>query len=158
MSLAARDVGWLAEGRAIVESVSLAVRPGETLGLIGPNGSGKSSLLRLLAGLRRVASGVVTLGDQPIAALPRRAIARRLAFVEQHSATEAPLTVRQVVALGRVPHRGPLGPWREEDRAAIAAALAEVGLSGWEDRRWGTLSGGERQRTQIARALAQSPG
>ena len=157
MSVAARDVRWLAEGRAIVESVSLAARPCETLGLIGPNGSGKSSLLRLLAGLRRVASGVVTLGDTEIGALPRRAVARRLAFVEQHGATEAPLTVRQVVALGRMPHRGPLEPWQDGDAAAVAAALATVGLAGWEARRWGTLSGGERQRVQIARALAQTP-
>lgn len=157
MSIAARDVRWLAEGRAIVDSVSLAVAPGETLGLIGPNGSGKSSLLRLLAGLRRVASGVVTLGEAEITTLPRRAVARRLAFVEQHSATEAPLTVRQVVALGRTPHRGALEPWGAEDAVAVARALATVGLAGWEARRWSTLSGGERQRVQIARALAQDP-
>lgn len=157
MSVAARETSWLADGRAIVDRVSLAVEPGETLRLIGPNGSGKSSLLRLLAGLRRVASGVMTFGDHPIAALPRRAVARRLAFVEQHNTTEAPLTVRQVVALSRTPHRGALEPWQDNDAAAIAAALATVGLSGWEARRWITLSGGERQRVQIARALAQTP-
>ncbi len=157
MTLAATDASWLADGRAIVDAVSLAVAEGETLGLIGPNGSGKSSLLRLLAGLRRVASGVVTLGGEEIGALPRRSIARRLAFVEQHSTTEAPLTVRQVVALGRTPHRGALAPWRDSDGEAIAAALATVGLTGWEGRRWSTLSGGERQRVQIARALAQDP-
>lgn len=157
MTIVARDVRWLADGEAIVDGVNLAITPGETLGLIGPNGSGKSSLLRLLAGLRRVASGVVTLGDAEIGTLPRRLVARRLAFVEQHSATEAPLTVRQVVALGRVPHRGALEPWGDTDSAAIADALATVGLSGWERRRWSTLSGGERQRVQIARALAQTP-
>jgi iron complex transport system ATP-binding protein len=157
MTLRLDAVRWIAAGRAIVDGVTLDVAPGSTLGLVGPNGSGKSSLLRLVCRLRRVASGVITLGGADLAALPRPAIARRVAFVEQQAGTEAQLTVQQVVALGRTPHRGALAPWTSHDAAAVAAALDQVGLSERRDQSWHTLSGGERQRAQIARALAQEP-
>ena len=150
-------VRWIAAGRTIVDGVTLDVAPGSTLGLVGPNGSGKSSLLRLVCRLRRVASGVITLGGADLATLPRLAIARRVALVEQQAGTDAPLTVQQVVALGRTPHLGALAPWTSVDTAAVAAALDHVGLSERRDQSWHTLSGGERQRAQIARALAQDP-
>ncbi len=70
----------------IVDGVTLDVAPGKTLSLLGRNGSGKSSLLRLICGLRRVSSGVLTLGDTDVTALPRGAIARRVALVEQQAA------------------------------------------------------------------------
>ncbi|MGQ9364893.1 ABC transporter ATP-binding protein [Azospirillum sp. ST 5-10] len=157
MTITARDVRWAAAGRMIVDGVSIAAAPGKVLGLIGPNGSGKSSLLRLLCRLRRVASGVVTLGGTDIAALPNRAIARRVALVEQQAATDADVTVVDVVRLGRTPHRGPFAPWAAADEAAVESALAHVGMSGRRAQPWHTLSGGERQRVQIARALAQTP-
>jgi iron complex transport system ATP-binding protein len=157
MTIAARDVSWGVAGRMIVDGVTLAAQPGTMLGLLGPNGSGKSSLLRLLCGLRRVASGVVTLGEADIATMRRAAIARRVAFVEQLVATDAPVSVADVVRLGRTPHRGALSPWTAADDAAVAAALDHVGLADRRDQRWHTLSGGERQRAQIARALAQCP-
>ena len=105
MTLATREVRWGAGGRMIVDGVTLEAAPGRVLGLIGPNGSGKSSLLRLLCRLRNVASGVVTLDGNDIAAVPRRELARRLAFVEQQATTEMQLSVCNVVRLGRTPHR-----------------------------------------------------
>ncbi|MFC7397510.1 ABC transporter ATP-binding protein [Chelatococcus sp. GCM10030263] len=157
MSIAARDVRWSAAGRMIVDGVTITAAPGSTLGLIGPNGSGKSSLLRLICGLRRVASGIVTLGETDIARLSRAAVARRLAFVEQLATTEAQVTVLDIVRLGRTPHRGPLSPWTEADDEAVENALRQVGLECKRHQLWHTLSGGERQRAQIARALAQTP-
>ncbi len=157
MTLAARELRWGAGGRMIVDGVTLEAAPGRVLGLVGPNGSGKSSLLRLIGRLRRAAGGIVTLDGRDVATIPRRAFARRLALVEQQAATEAQVSVRDVVRLGRTPHRGPLAPWTEADEAAVATALARVDMAGREAQGWRTLSGGERQRVQIARALAQEP-
>ncbi|QHF93852.1 MULTISPECIES: ABC transporter ATP-binding protein [Streptomyces] len=157
--LRAERVSWQAGGRLVVDGVDLAPEPGETVGLLGPNGSGKSTLLRLLAGVRPTASGVVTLDGDPLPRLGRRAVARRVAVVEQHSETGVELTVRDVVRLGRIPHRG--APWAAADGAddggAVDEAVHHTRLGALLDRSWHTLSGGERQRAQIARALAQRP-
>ncbi|UDL94049.1 ABC transporter ATP-binding protein [Lichenihabitans sp. PAMC28606] len=157
MSIAARNVRWIVSGKIIVDDVTLDVAPGSMLGLVGPNGSGKSSLLRLICRLRKVASGVITLGEIDVTALSHNAIARRVALVEQQATTDAQVTVLDVVRLGRTPHRGPLSPMTDIDRAAIEAALVHVDMDGRRNQPWTTLSGGERQRVQIARALAQTP-
>ena len=157
MTLASREARWSAGGRMIVDGVTLEAAPGRILGLIGPNGSGKSSLLRLLCRLRKVASGVVMLDGRDIAAVPRKELARRLAFVEQQATTEVQLSVCDVVRLGRTPHRAALASWSDADEAAVNAALARVNLEDRHDQPWHTLSGGERQRVHIARALAQEP-
>jgi iron complex transport system ATP-binding protein len=157
MTIAAHRASWSAGGRMVVDGVTLEVEPGGTLGLLGPNGSGKSSLLRLLAGLRRAGGGAITLDGQEISTHRRADLARRIAVVEQQVATEAPVTVLDVVRLGRTPHRGVLSAWTAGDEAAVQQALRSVGLEAMGFRSWHTLSGGERQRVQIARALAQRP-
>ncbi len=156
MSIQARGVSWSTAGRLIVDDVSLAITPGETVGLLGPNGSGKSSLLRLLCGLRRATDGVITFDDTPIEALGRRDVARRLALVEQSATTDADVTVLDVVRLGRTPWRSMLSGWREQDSAAVDHALAQVGMGTLRHQSWHTLSGGERQRVHIARAPASA--
>ena len=157
MSLATRNVSWSVGGRHVVDDVTFDVTPGSTLGLLGPNGSGKSSLLRLLAGVRKPASGQVLLDDADLHALRRRDIARRIAVVEQHAQTELDLTVSDVVKLGRIPHRSTWSPEGAADRAAVAEALERVELTALADRSWHPRSGGARQRAHIARALAQEP-
>ncbi|MGP3988634.1 ABC transporter ATP-binding protein [Streptomyces sp. 3N207] len=157
MSLSAHSVSWQAGGRLIVDGVSLDPQPGQTVGLLGPNGSGKSTLLRLLAGIRPTASGVVTLDGRPLRELGRRAVARRVAVVEQHAETGVELTVGDVVRLGRIPHRGIWSGQRAEDETAVLEAAVHTGLADRLDQPWHSLSGGERQRVQIARALAQRP-
>lgn len=157
VSLSARQVCWAAGGTLIVDGVDVSVPAGSTLGLLGPNGSGKSSLLRLLAGLRRPSGGAVLLDGIPLGDWSRRALARRIAVVEQQVGTEVDLTVAEVVALGRTPHRGTWGVPSAEDAQVVVEILEHTGLTALADRRWVTLSGGERQRTQIARALAQRP-
>ncbi|MFC0407636.1 ABC transporter ATP-binding protein [Roseomonas elaeocarpi] len=157
MTLATERVRWSAGGRLIVDGVTLEATPGRTLGLLGPNGSGKSSLLHLLAGLRRVRSGVVTLDGGDLAVIPRRDVARRVALMAQGADTDTPLTLEEVVRLGRTPHRAALAGWTEADEQAVEQALRETDLLALRARRWQTLSGGERQRAQIARALAQDP-
>ncbi len=157
MRITTEHISWGVRGRLIVDDVSIAVAPRSTVGLLGPNGSGKSSLLRVIAGLRPAASGVVRLGHDDLAGLGRRDIARRLAFVDQEVSTDVQPSVRDVIGLGRLPHRAPWSPVSAADRQVITEAAAATRTEHLLDRSYSTLSGGERQRVQIARALAQEP-
>ncbi|MEW2263240.1 ABC transporter ATP-binding protein [Streptomyces sp. NPDC047853] len=156
-TLAADRVSRALGGRLVLDGVGLAPRPGSVTGLLGPNGSGKSTLLRLLSGVLAPTCGVVTLDGRPLGDWGRRAVARRVAVVEQHADTLVELTVLDVVRLGRVPHRRAWTPVTAADERAVRTALERTGLTDRADRPWHTLSGGERQRVQIARALAQEP-
>jgi len=156
VTLRADQVSWTRSGRLVLDGVTVEPAPGATVGLLGPNGSGKSSLLKLLAGVDRPSRGKVHLDHEPVARMPRRALARRVAMVAQHAETELHVTVRDVVRLGRIPYTGMIGA--DPDGARVVdAALAATGLVDMTDRYWHMLSGGERQRVQIARALAQDP-
>ena len=150
-------VSWSAGGRVVVDDVHLVAAPGATIGLLGPNGSGKSSLLRLLAGLRPTSSGVVHLGDEDVARMSRRAVARRLALVDQERSVDTEPSVADVIGLGRLPHRPPWAPVTARDVEVVRRCAATTRTEHLLDRRYSTLSGGERQRVQIARALAQEP-
>ena len=157
MSISVDKVSYAAGNTVIVNGVSISVEKGKVLGLLGPNGSGKSSLLRLICRLRQVRSGIIRLGDDDVSGLSRAALARRIAFVEQQTTTDTQLTVRDIVRLGRTPHRDLLSSWAPDDDAAVEEALARVDMGERAGQLWQTLSGGERQRVHIARALAQTP-
>jgi iron complex transport system ATP-binding protein len=153
-----RGCSWSAPaGRAVLRDVSLSLPRGQILGIVGPNGAGKSTLLRLIYRYLRPTRGRVLLDGADIWAMEARAVARQVAAVLQEQPTDFALTVREIVALGRAPHRRGLSRGGARDGAAIAAALDRLGLSDMAHRRIGTLSGGERQRAMIARALAQEP-
>lgn len=157
MILEASNLGWSVRRLRIVQGVDLAVREGETFGLVGPNGSGKSTLLRLLAGILKPTTGKVAVEGQPLSGLPRRLAAQKIAYLEQQADTGEAITVRDAVELGRTPWLTPLQPWSNEDDRIVAGALADADLHGFESRFWATLSGGEKQRVHLARALAQRP-
>ena len=139
--------------RPVVEDVSLTVESGEFLGLVGPNGSGKSTLLSLVLGLRRPDSGSVSLFSEPAHEFGD---GERVGFVAQNvggTPDRMPVTVREVVTMGRYPRAG-FGRLSEGDREAVQHAMATVGIDDLADRGIGDLSGGQRQRAFIARALA----
>ncbi|WP_254544053.1 metal ABC transporter ATP-binding protein [Halomarina pelagica] len=139
--------------RPVIDDVSLTVEDGEFLGLVGPNGSGKSTLLELVLGLLRPDRGTVRLFGEPAREFDD---GTRIGYVAQQTtrgADELPITVREVVRMGRYPHAG-LRRLGADDRRAIEDAMATVGVADLASRRVGDLSGGQRQRVFIARALA----
>lgn len=159
MSLAARGLTFAyAEGAApAVSGVDLELDPGELIVVVGPNGSGKSTLLALLAGWRRPQAGGVLLDDRPLASLSHRERARQVAYLPQAVAPLYDLTVREVVASGRHPHRGPWGIGNGGDRAAIDEAMAATATAELASREFASLSGGEQQRVLVASVFAQQP-
>ena len=142
-------------GRDVLRDVNFELGPRELVALCGPNGAGKSTLLRVLLGLHPPDGGHVELAGAPAASLTRREIARRAALLPQESPVELPLTVREVVALGRLPHLGRFQAERPEDAEAVARALEATDTVALADRPLTELSGGERHRAHLARALAQ---
>lgn len=155
--LTAVDVSWSVDDQRILAGVEVEVPTGSFTGLLGPNGSGKSSLLRGLARLGELDAGVVHLGVDDVQRLPRRALARRLALVEQRSDTDLDLTVLDVVLLGRTPYRSALQADSATDVAIAMHHLERVEMAQLAHRRWPTLSGGEQQRVHLARAMTQEP-
>jgi ABC-type Mn2+/Zn2+ transport system ATPase subunit len=150
-----RDV-WFAyhhEAPAL-EGVSFAVAPGSFTALIGPNGAGKSTLLRILLGLLRPDRGEIEIFGAPAGDR-----GRPIGYVPQRVKLPAgfPLTVSEVVLMGRYGRLGLLRRPGAADRALAAEALAQVGLSELAGRRFSDLSGGQQQRALIARALAGEP-
>lgn len=139
----------------VVEGVDLRFRDGEMLAVVGPNGAGKSTLLRGLAGLQQPRAGEVRVDGHPLAQMAPSERARRIALVEAE-ALAIDVTVKQIVAQGRLPHR-PWWSWSEseEDAAIVEDSLMRTQLLDRADRPIETLSSGEQQRAWIAMALAQ---
>ncbi|MBO4208134.1 metal ABC transporter ATP-binding protein [Micromonospora echinofusca] len=144
------------DGRPVLRDVSLTVSAGEVVAVLGANGSGKSTLIRAVLGLVPLSSGEVTLFGT---AQRRFRQWHRIGYVPQRlgAGSGVPATVREVVASGRLARRGVLRPAGAPDRAAVAEALAAVGLTDRAGDPVATLSGGQQQRTLIARALAGRP-
>jgi manganese/iron transport system ATP-binding protein len=151
-ALVLRDVAVAYEGVRALEGVSGSVSPGSSVALIGPNGAGKSTLLRAILGLVPVDRGQVSvLGGTPAEARGR------VAYVPQADTLDAefPVSVEQVVVMGRYRRIGWLRRPGRADREAARAALDDVGRADRAAHRFGTLSGGQRQRVLLARAIAQ---
>ncbi|MGH3916194.1 MAG: ABC transporter ATP-binding protein, partial [Pseudonocardiaceae bacterium] len=153
--ISAEGISFDYDGSLVLADVGLVAPPGQVVGLIGPNGSGKTTLLRVLYNALRPRAGLVTLDDTPVGTLGPRQLARRFAVVAQESPPEIPVTVADVVLLGRSPLRSAFQRYTSDDYRSAAAALQRVGARHLADRNFPSLSGGEKQRVLIARALAQ---
>lgn len=136
----------------VVEDISLRITPGEYAAVVGPNGSGKSTLMKLMLGLLRPDDGIAELFGEPSHQFDDGS---RIGYVAQHASAskEMPITVREVVKMGRFPHVG-FGRLSSKDWDIVDQALDTVGMTAFADRRVTQLSGGQRQRAFIARALA----
>lgn len=146
-------LGVMLGGRAVVEGIRTTLSPGGLIGIIGPNGAGKSTLVRALLGLVPM-SGRASINRQDVATMPRRDIAKALAYLPQGQTLHWPLTVERLVALGRLPHLAPLSRLSAEDEAAIERAIEKADVGPLRGRIATELSGGERARVMLARALA----
>ena len=151
------DFTYAGSTRAALDAVDVAVEEGTFQAIIGPNGSGKSTLARLLLGTLPPTGGRALYRGRDAHLVSRRELARAVGVVPQSESHAFPITVGEVVGMGRYPH---LGAWRSagaEDRRAVRDAMERCDVTELEQRATSALSGGERQRVLIARALAQQP-
>jgi iron complex transport system ATP-binding protein len=144
-----RDLSLTRRGAPALQGVNLTLHAGECLGLIGPNGAGKSTLIRAAMGLE------ATTGASTVAALPAAKRARHVAWLPQGRTVAWPMPVRDLVALGRLPHLARGAALPDADRARVETTLTSLGLSALAERPATELSGGELARVLLARALVQ---
>jgi iron complex transport system ATP-binding protein len=152
-----KSVGFSYEEKPVLTDVSITVQEGDLLALVGPNGSGKTTLLKLLLGIFTPKKGTVLLYREPLESYPPKERAKKIAYVSQQPASSFPLTVFELVSLGRYPYSARFER-QASDTAAVEEALAFTDSVHLKDRGFTTLSGGEKQKVLIARALAQSIG
>ncbi|MBA3957708.1 MAG: ABC transporter ATP-binding protein [Parachlamydiaceae bacterium] len=138
----------------VLNDVSFKIHAGDYVGIIGPNGGGKTTLLKLIMGFLKPTQGSIRVfGTSPNAACSQIAYVPQVVRFDR----QFPISVLEVVLLGRLAQLPWYGRYREEDRHAACQALDKVGLLPLKDRAFGTLSGGQAQRTLIARALVSNP-
>ena len=148
------DVSAGYDGQVVLHDVDLAIAPGTLTSVVGPNGAGKSTLLKVIAGLLPPRGGAAeVLGGPP------GAEAKRIAYVPQAELVDwhFPVSVSDVVAMGRYARLPRLRRLPAADRALVADSLERVGMADHADQQIGRLSGGQRRRVFLARALAAEP-
>jgi ABC-type Mn2+/Zn2+ transport system ATPase subunit len=146
---------WVAYGdRIVLNDLTFAVPHGARVAVVGPNGAGKSTLFKVLVGLLPLRSGQIF-----VHGLPLGNHKDCVAYVPQREEVDwsFPVTVKDVVMMGRYDHQGWIRGASKEDREAVSRGLAQMGIAALADRSISELSGGEQQRVFLARALAQEP-
>ncbi|MFL6375449.1 MAG: heme ABC transporter ATP-binding protein [Pyrinomonadaceae bacterium] len=151
--LEARDITFTINGRELLSGVSATFEPGKLHLIIGPNGAGKSTLIKLLARLTRPTNGSVLYEGTDVTATSEMILAKKRAVLSQAIEVAFPLSVSEVVMMGRYPHFG--GRPGPADKKLVDGMMSLVDVMEFADRNYQTLSGGERQRVNFARVLAQ---
>lgn len=157
MRIAADAIAVTRGGKRILDSVSVAFDTPGLVAVIGPNGAGKSTALLALAGLIKIDAGGVTFDGVASAAMDRKALARRRAYLPQNARCEWAITVENAVAIGLMPNAPAFGDLSPADMARVSETLAACDLADRRDQAVTTLSGGELARAMLARALVGDP-
>ncbi|WP_408958658.1 heme ABC transporter ATP-binding protein [Natrinema sp. 74] len=139
----------------VLEGISLTVDPGEFVGIVGPNGAGKTTLLRLISGALEPDSGMVTIDGVDVHDVSSKRSSRLVSVVPQDTTLSFSFPVRDVVEMGRHPHRSRFSSPTSEDRNAVERAVERTRTAELADRPIDEVSGGQRQRVVLARAIAQ---
>jgi ABC-type Mn2+/Zn2+ transport system ATPase subunit len=152
--LALENVSAGYNGQQALQNLTLQVKHGGQVAVVGPNGAGKSTLFKVLVGLLPLRSGQILIHGEPLGHHKDC-----VAYVPQRSEVDwrFPVTVADVVMMGRYKRQGWFGRPQREDRAAVQHVLDQMGIAGLARRAIGDLSGGQQQRVFLARALAQEP-
>lgn len=157
MELTANDVSMKFGKKDIIKNCSIFVKKKQFVGLIGPNGCGKSTLLKSIYKSLVPHKGTVFLNDLDVLKSPEKKVSQRLGVVGQFNEMSFDLSVKQMVMLGRTPHKKMLEPDKQEDEIIVEQALARTNLLDYQNRSYLSLSGGEKQRVILARTIAQQP-
>lgn len=157
MALTLEDVTVALGGRDVLVGVGATFAGGRVTAVLGPNGAGKSTLVEVLTGLIAPRAGLARLDGRPVLDLAPRERARRIGYLPQAAPAHWDLRVADLVALGRLPHRGTFAALSADDRSAIDAALAATDTIRFATRTIATLSGGEAARVHLARVFAGKP-
>lgn len=157
MMLEVRDIDFSYDEREVLRKVGLTAERGEVVGIIGQNGCGKTTLLRCINSSLVPLGGTVSVNGVPVSSMPKREIAKKIAFVTQSTNITFPFSVYDTVMMGRYPRADDEGKEKDSDVRAVFQAMKDTGTLKFADRSVNELSGGERRRVMIARALAQEP-
>lgn len=157
MELRADNIWVTLSDTDIVKDISIKVKDKQFVGLIGPNGCGKSTLLKSIYKVIKPKNGKVYLNELDVLKSGPKMVSKLMGVVGQFNEMSFDFSVREMVLMGRTPHKGLMEADTQADFQIVKDALAKVSLSEYEDRSYASLSGGEKQRVILARAIAQQP-
>lgn len=158
LDLEVRGISWgPRQDRQIIEGISFDVPAGSTTVIVGANGAGKTTLLRSIYRQNRPTTGQVRVGGRDIWQIPMREASRLIAAVLQEISPDFAFSVREVVAMGRIPHSYGLFSRSTVNEEIVEQALVDFELADFANRPFSGLSGGEKQRALLARAVVQEP-
>jgi iron complex transport system ATP-binding protein len=156
MNIEAKNIELSYGAEKILKDVSINCNAKEFIGIIGPNGSGKSTLLKCIYRILKPSNGCIYLDGDPLQSVNVKDSAKKIAVVAQHNDYNFEFTVREIVLMGRSPHKRTMERDNNNDYKIVEESLDIVNMKNYADRNFSTLSGGERQRVILARALAQN--
>jgi iron complex transport system ATP-binding protein len=148
------NIHFSIDDKKILEGISARFEPRRIHGIIGPNGSGKSTLLKNICGIWEPQSGSILLDGRNVTGIPRKELSTLVTLVPQNTTIGFPISVFDMVSMGRNPHLGRFEGLRQKDREIVERALRQTNISALKDRNMNELSGGEGQLAIIARAIA----